>query len=98
MNNKMNFQEIIEKCRGMEMTNSDIGYGDFDTSIFGKIELVHSQGGEGRDENWERVYHFVDHNIYISQKAWYQSYNGAEFDGYEPTEVFPSEKTITVYE
>lgn len=94
----MTFQEIIEKCEELEFTLQDYGYGEFDNNIFGTVEEVYSTGGMGKGENWERVYHFVDHDIYLSMSGYYQSYSGVDFDGYSPVQKFPKQKTITVYE
>ena len=94
----MNFKEIIEKTKELDMSNSDIGYGEFDEAVFGKIKQVFGQGGEGKGEDWERVYFFEEHGVYLSMSGFYSSYNGTDFDGYEPKEVTPKEKTITVYE
>lgn len=95
---KLTFDEIIAKCKELDFSKSDYGYGKFDKNIFGEVKQVYSQGGEGKGENWERVYHFIDHNVYLSMCGYYQSYNGVEFYDYEPTEVKPKQKIITVYE
>lgn len=57
-------------------------------------------GGEGKGENWNRVFHFKDHNVYIKVHGYYSSYNGTEFDdGWDCcSQVVPTQKTITVYE
>lgn len=94
----MNFQEIIAKARQLGMDKSDIAYGEFDDDVFGEVREVYSKGGEGKGEDWERVYHFVDHNVYLSMQGFYSSYGGTDFDNYEPKEVFPKQKTVTVFE
>lgn len=94
----MTYQDIIAKCEELDYSLSDYGYGEFDTDIFGSVKQVYSKGGEGKGEDWERVYHFVDHDIYLSMSGYYQSYDGVDFDGFKPIQVFPKEKTITVYE
>ena len=64
----------------------------------GKIVEVDSYGGEGQGETWYSVKHFVDHDVYIRIDGVYSSYEGVEFhDGYGK-EVFPQQRTITVYE
>jgi hypothetical protein len=93
----MNYQEIIEICEKAGITKSEYGYGEFPKEL-GEVKEVFRQGGEGKGENWERVYHFVEHDVYLSMSAYYQSYNGCDFEDYEPTQVFPKEKVITVYE
>lgn len=94
----MTYQEIITKCEELDFSKSDYGYGEFDEVIFGPTEQVYSKGGEGKGEDWERVYHFIDHDVYLSMSGYYQSYDGVDFEGYKPTQVFSKEKTITVYE
>lgn len=61
---------------------------------------VDQYGGEGQGDSWWSVKYFPEHNVYIKVDGWYQSYNGTEFcDGWDCcSEVFPVEKTITVYE
>jgi hypothetical protein len=53
------------------------------------------------DEDWSSVRHFIDHHIFIEITGYYTSYEGTSFeeewDG-DIREVFPVEKTITVYE
>lgn len=59
---------------------------------------VEQYGGEGKGESWYSVKHFIDHDIYIRTDGFYTSYNGTDFyDGYG-RQVFPKQKTITVYE
>lgn len=53
----------------------------------------------GEGSNWFSVKHFIDHDVYIKVSGFYTSYNGCDFDGWEDcSEVFPQQKTITVYE
>lgn len=94
----MTFGEIIEKTKELNLTKEDIAHGDFDEYIFGRVKEVYAKGGEGKGEHWERVYHFIDHNVYLSMTGYYTSYDGVDCDNYEPVEVKPKEKTITVYE
>lgn len=66
----------------------------------GEMNVVASYGGEGKGEDWWKVFHFVDHDVYIRIDGYYQSYDGVNFyDGWDCCkEVKPVEKTITVYE
>ena len=64
----------------------------------GRVEEIDQYGGEGQGSKWYSVKHFVDHDVYIKTKGYYQSYSGTEFyDGYGH-EVKPQTKTITVFE
>ncbi len=70
----------------------------FDSLGLGKIVEIEQHGGEGEGSNWYSIKHFVYHNVYIKTKGYYQSHSGIEFyDGYGE-EIFPIQKTITVYE
>lgn len=67
-----------------------IGIGDF--------EEIDQYGGEGQGNTWYSIKYFKDHDVYIKTEGYYQSYDGTTFhDGYG-VEVFPKQKTITVYE
>ncbi len=89
----MNFQELKEKIE--EIGVSSVGYEDFDEKDL-PLKLVHSVGGgEGDGETVVRVF---EHNgIFIQLTGWYASYHGTDWDE-EITQVFPKQKTITVYE
>ena len=63
----------------------------------GQFIEVYEEGGEGEGSHWEKVYHFKDHDVYISMCGFYQSYDGVSFDAYEPEEVFPVQVTRTEY-
>lgn len=95
----MNFKEIINFLKTCNEEVDDFAYGEFPDEL-GKIEQVFSKGGESKGEDWERVYHFIEYNIYISFSGFYSSYNGVDFNsGWDDVvEVTPKEKTITVYE
>ncbi len=94
----MNFEEIINVLTKISEEVSEFAYGDFPEEL-GKVQTVYSNGGEDRGSDWIRVYHFIDHNVYISFSGYYSSYNGTDFEGWDDvTEVFPKQKTITVYE
>lgn len=66
----------------------------------GEWNMSASYGGEGQGEEWWKVFHFVDHDVYIRIDGYCESYNGVEFyDEWDCCkEVRPKEKTITVYE
>lgn len=69
-------------------------------SVLGVVKQVAGYGGEGKGEDWWKVYYFEDHNVYIKVDGWYQSYNGVEFyEGWDSCKnVSPKEKTIVIYE
>lgn len=63
----------------------------------GEVEGVHQRGGEGQGTKWYQVWYFKDHDVYLRIDGHYTSYDGVDFyDGYG-YQVFPKEKTITVY-
>lgn len=63
----------------------------------GKVEDIYQRGGEGEGERWYQVWYFKDHDVYLRIDGHYTSDHGTEFyDGYG-YQVFPREKTITVY-
>lgn len=67
-------------------------------SGIGQWEEVEQVGGEGQGDHWHSVKYFKDHDVYIMTIGRYSSYEGTEFyDGYGK-QVFPKQKTITVYE
>jgi len=59
----------------------------------GKIEMIEQFGGEGHGDDYWTVYHFIDHDVYISFDGWYASHHGSEFN--DMSEVRPKivEKT-----
>lgn len=69
-------------------------------SGLGEIQEVEQYGGEGQGDTWYSVKYFPKHNVYIKVEGYYQSYNGTEFyDGWNSCrQVFPTQRTITVYE
>jgi hypothetical protein len=95
----MNYIEILEKLKKENESIEDIAYGDF-SEEFGKIEEVDRGGGENKGSHWYRVYHFVDHNVYLQVTGYYQSYDGTDFHaGWGScSEVTPKKKEIIVYE
>ncbi len=95
----MNFQEIKKKLfTEGELTLSEFGYMDYSSEELGlgPVEEVAQRGGEGEGEDWYSVQYFKEHDVYIRIDGYYNSYNGTDFDN-DVYEVFPSEKTITVY-
>jgi hypothetical protein len=107
---KKTFDELIEKLG--EITQRDIhriayetesvceDYDNENPPFFGKVKEVDQNGGEGEGENWDVVYHFVHHDVYMKVEGSYYSHDGTYFDDglKSATEVRPKEKTITVYE
>ena len=74
-------------------------YSDY-VETFGAIKRVES-GGFDSDSYYSsvkvfRVYHFIDHNVFIRFTGWLESYDGCQFEALE--QVQPIEKTITIYE
>lgn len=61
----------------------------------GTVNMMEHFGGEGSGDLYYTVYHFVDHDVYVNFEGWYASSVGAEYQ--EMFEVFPEQKTITVY-
>lgn len=67
---------------------------------FGSIKRVES-GGFDSDSYYSsvkvyRVYHFIEHGVFIRFTGWLESYDGCQFE--EMEQVQPVEKTVTVYE
>ena len=97
----MNYKEILEILKEKLNSVEDLAYDDFDETELGlgPVEEVYQYGGEGEGERWYSVKHFQDHDVYIRIDAYYSSYEGCDFQGWESCEeVRPKEKTITVYE
>lgn len=61
----------------------------------GKIKMVEQYGGEGQGDDYHTIYCFEDHDVYVYFDGWYASHVGSEYN--EMFEVFPEQKTITVY-
>jgi len=96
----MKAEEIIAELKKQNEDVSEWAYGDFPKEL-GETQEVFSKGGEGEGEDWQRVYFFKEHNVYLKFKGFYSSYNGTDFDnGFDEhcEIVVPKEKTITVYE
>ena len=69
----------------------------------GKVQQIYQEGGSDQGSRWESVMHFIDQNVYIKVCGYYSSYEGVDFgsDLWDSTvffEVFPKQKTITIYE
>jgi len=62
---------------------------------FGPFKEVDSSGSH-ENEDWWGVFYFERHDVFIRISGYYTSYNGIAADTIGP-EVFPKEKTITVY-
>jgi hypothetical protein len=63
-----------------------------------KYELVASKGeSEGEDSGSYRVFLFNEANIYIMFTGYYSSYEGTDWS-LEFKQVYPTTKTITIYE
>ncbi len=55
----------------------------------GQIKMVDEFGGEGQGDDYWKVYHFIDHDVYISFDGWYSSHEGSEYS--DMSEVRPKE-------
>lgn len=61
--------------------------------LLGKVVKKDSYDGEGRGDEYWKVYEFVDHGVYIKFDGWYASHHGSEYE--EMFKVFPCKvKTI----
>lgn len=69
-----------------------------DSIGLGEWEEIEQYGGEDQGSTWYSIKHFVDHDVYIKTDGYYQSYNGTEFEEGYGYEVFPKQKTVTVFE
>lgn len=61
-----------------------------------KVASVESYGGEGQGDTYYNVYEFSDgeESVFVQFDGWYQSYNGAEYQGcffVEPKQVTKTE-------
>lgn len=75
---------------------------EYDKLGLGKIVEMEdgSKGGSDRGSDYRRVFHFVDHNVYLEISGFYSSYDGVDFSGdWEDCskEVRPYQEMITVY-
>lgn len=81
---KLSAKELIELLvKASDGVVSRIAYEDwgseFDAQI-GKYSENHISGGEGRGEDWQQVFHFKDHGVYLMVSGVYYSHDGANFD------------------
>lgn len=98
---KKSFSEILEKIKSVCGSVYEFAHEDYDPNDFGlgPCTEVKQYGGEGKGDKWYSIKYFKDHDVYIRVDGYYQSYNGAEFEGWKSCkEVKPEEKLITVYE
>ncbi len=61
----------------------------------GWFECVDDFGGEGKGDEYYKVFYFKDHDVYIQFDGWYASHSGSEYDSM--FEVKPEQVTITQY-
>lgn len=61
----------------------------------GTFKMVQRHGGEGHGDNYYRIFHFIDHDVYIQFQGWYASYQGSKYQ--EMYEVRPEQVTVTEY-
>lgn len=61
----------------------------------GEFEQVEKFGGQGKGDDFWRVYYFRDHDIYIRFDGWYTSHEGADYN--DMFEVKPVQITKTEY-
>lgn len=61
----------------------------------GTFKCVEKFGGEGRGDDYYRVFHFTDHDVYIQFDGWYASHQGSEYE--RMFEVKPEQITVTQY-
>lgn len=98
----MNSQEIIEQIKTKVSSVVDFVTEEYNETELelGPIKKVHGEGGYDAGSNVIRVFHFIDHGIYLEVRGSYNSYEGYEFDDEWNSfrEVYPKEKKITVYE
>lgn len=99
---KITKEQLISKLRECEVSEGNFAYEDYDEDKldFGKITEIEQIGGEEEGSNWFSIKYFEKTKQYFKISGYYQSYSGTDFEGYESClkEVFPKEKTITVYE
>lgn len=98
------YDEIVAILQDKLTRVNQFAWEDFDSEELGLGTCKHigeaDSGGEDEGSDWQRVFHFVDHDVYIKVTGYYQSYNGTEFyNGWGClSEVRPTQRTITVYE
>lgn len=88
----------MEEYRKMPSEYDIIGLYVLNELGLGEVEDIYQRGGEGQGTKWYQVWYFKDHDVYLRIDGHYTSYDGVDFfDGYG-YQVFPKEKTITIYE
>lgn len=103
MEQKLTFQQIVEKLNENNISLSEFGYGDFGEGKenfvegIGPSKEVDSYGGEEQGSEWYSVRYFPEHDVYIRVDAYYSSYEGADFCYSKFVEVFPTQVTTTEY-
>lgn len=98
--NQYDSSRNIRNSRKKNLSVEDFAEGYYDPTEygFGKVETVDSYGGAGEGSLYYTVRHFIDHNVYIKTEGYYSFYHGTDWDFGHGEEVFPKQKTITVYE
>ena len=97
------FNEIVEVLKS-KLSVDDFAFEEFSKEDLdlGEIEQVSSIGEEDDGGFLQKVKYFKDHGVYIAVQGQYSSDWGADFGEwdckYTVYEVFPKQKTITVYE
>lgn len=89
--------EDSELITNEELTYAEQELDNLNRLGLGKVVEVKQKGGEGEGDEWYSVKHFVDHDVYIRTDGFYTSYEGTSFEDGYGREVFPHQKTITVY-
>ena len=95
------FTDLLDHDNVNETTLYNMVSGKFAYEIekIGKFKIVQAdrkQLGEYGENIIIKVFHFIDHDIYVQLKGVYSSYSGIQFESIK--EVKPITKTITVYE
>lgn len=96
-----NLQEKVKAYINDNALGNDIMYGEVEGGCGFTFQTVDSYGGEDQGSDYwnvEKVTHedFPGEFVFVKAYGWYQSYDGADYSGWEF--VTPRQKTITVYE
>jgi len=95
----MNAEQIIEQLES-NFTKDEVIGNDLDINkmikIFGKCTLVEQFGGINKGYDYWKIFHFIEHNIYIKLHGYFSEYSGIEPGIYE--HVIPKEIFETQYE
>lgn len=98
----MNFEALNDLFNKHGVSAEDVAYLNFgeienQKDVIGPRKIVHEQGdSEGGGSHSEKVIYFEKFDCYVSVTGYYTSYDGTDWDSWK--QVFPKEKTITVYE